>query len=108
MSSLEHQLVDELLEKFRGRKYEHWTDFGDRAVLKANFWEKLEALNQVRLTEKQREHLLDEIVIPNVFAAGKTVRGTNSFIRDDGPSSNFVLIDTVDWCRKVQPDTIRH
>jgi hypothetical protein len=43
-------------------KYEYRPDIRDRAALEANFREKFEALNRVRLTNSEFARLLDEIV----------------------------------------------
>jgi type I restriction enzyme R subunit len=50
-------------------KYEYRPDITNRATLEANFREKFEALNRVRLTDSEFARLLDEIVTPDVFDA---------------------------------------
>jgi|GEM_PF-3050352 len=55
-------------------KYEYRPDITNRATLEANFREKFEALNRVRLTDAEFARLLDEIVTPDVFTASKTLR----------------------------------
>ena len=45
-------------------KYEYRPDITNRATLEANFREKFEALNRVRLTDSEFARLLDEIVTP--------------------------------------------
>lgn len=62
-------------------KYEYRPDIRDRATLEANFREKFEALNRVRLTDAEFARLLEEIVTPDVFTSSKTLRSINSFTR---------------------------
>jgi type I restriction enzyme, R subunit len=50
-------------------KYEYRPDITNRATLEANFREKFESLNRVRLTDAEFARLLDEIVTPDVFTA---------------------------------------
>lgn len=101
MTSPERQLEEELIEKLRGLKYEYREDIQDRATLEKNFREKFESLNRVRLTEGEFQRLLEEIVTPDVFTAARTVRGINSFMRDDGTPLNYTLVNIKDWCKNT-------
>jgi type I restriction enzyme R subunit len=101
MTSDERQLEDELLIKLRSLKYEHRTDIRDRATLEQNFRERFQALNRVNLTDAEFQRLLDGIVTPDVFAAARTLREINSFIRDDGTPLNYTLVNIKDWCKNT-------
>jgi len=92
---IEERFVAKLLEL----KYDYRPDIRDRAALEANFREKFEALNRVRLTDGEFARLLDEIVTPDVFAAAKTLRQINAFSRDDGTPLNYTLVNIRDWCK---------
>ncbi|MCZ2290523.1 MAG: type I restriction endonuclease subunit R [Burkholderiales bacterium] len=85
--------------KLQKLKYEYRDDICDRAALEANFREKFEALNRVRLTDSEFARLLDEIVTPDVFAAARILRGINAFTRDDGTPLNYTLVNIRDWCK---------
>ncbi|MGL5019681.1 MAG: type I restriction endonuclease, partial [Luteolibacter sp.] len=82
-------------------KYEYRPDITNRATLEANFREKFEALNRVRLTDSEFARLLDEIVTPDVFTASKTLRAISSFTRDDGTPLNYTLVNIKDWCKNT-------
>jgi type I restriction enzyme R subunit len=97
----ERRLEAELLAKLRDLKYEHRTDIRDRAALEKNFREKFQALNHVTFTDAEFSRLLDEIVSPDVFTASKTLRGINSFTRDDGTPLNYTLVNIKDWCKNT-------
>jgi type I restriction enzyme R subunit len=101
MSSDERRLEEELLEKLRCLKYEHRTDIRDRAALENNFRKHFEALNHVTLTAAEFARLLDEIVTPDVYAASKTLRNINGFVRDDGTPLNYTLVNIKDWCKNT-------
>src|ERR1035441_1776755 len=101
MTPPERQLEEQLIEKLRSLKYEYRTDIRDRATLERNFREKFEALNRVRLTEGEFPRLLEEIITPDVFAAARTLRERNPFIRDDGTPLNFTLVNIKDWCKNT-------
>ncbi len=101
MTSDERQLEEELVEKLRGLKYEYREDIRDRASLEKNFREKFQALNRVTLTDGEFSRLLDEIVTPDVFTAATTLRGMNSFTRDDGTPLNYTLVNIKDWCKNT-------
>ena len=83
----------------QGLKYDYRHDITDRTALEANFREKFEALNRVRLTDAEFAKLLDQIVTPDVFTASKTLRSINSFTRDDGTPLNYSLVNLKDWCK---------
>ena len=97
----EQQVEYGFIGKLQGLKYEYRPDINNRATLEANFREKFEALNRVRLTDSEFARLLDEIVSPDVFTASKTLRGINSFSRDDGTPLNYTLVNIKDWCKNT-------
>ena len=101
MTSSERQLEEQLVQKLRDLKFEHRPDIRDRAALDLNFREKFQALNHVKLTDDEFQRLLDGIVTPDVFTAAKTLRGINSFIRDDGTPLNYTLVNIKDWCKNA-------
>jgi type I restriction enzyme, R subunit len=77
--------------KLRDLKYEYRPDITNRAMLEANFREKFEALNRVRLT------------------ASKTLRAISSFTRNDGTPLNYTLGISVRaglWSRSSNTSTI--
>src|SRR4051812_30374173 len=101
MTSTERQLEERLIEKLQGLKYNYRADIRDRATLESNFREKFEVLNRVRLTDGEFQRLLDEIITADVFTAARTLRGINSFTRDDGTPLNYTLVNTKDWCKNT-------
>jgi type I restriction enzyme R subunit len=90
-----------LIGKLQDLKYAYRADIRDRAALEANFREKFEALNRVRLTDSEFARLLDEIVTADVFAAAKTLREISAFTRDDGTPLNYSLVNLKDWCKNT-------
>lgn len=99
MTSTESQIERDLIAKLGELKYSCRPDIRDRAALEQNFREKFEALNRVRLTESEFRRLLDGITTPDVFRSAQTLRGTNSFERDDGTPLNYTLVNIKDWCK---------
>lgn len=95
----EGDIEDAFIEKLRDLKYTIRHDITDRASLEANFREKFEALNRVRLTDGEFPRLLEEIITPDVFTAARTLRERNSFTRDDGTPLNYTLVNLRDWCK---------
>ena len=97
----EQDIEDLFIQKLRDLKYTVRPDIHDRASLEANFREKFEALNRVRLTDAEFARLLEEIVTPDVFTAAKTLRQINAFTRDDGTPLNYTLVNIKDWCKNT-------
>tara|TARA_R110000822_G_scaffold32743_11_gene93805 strand:- start:17570 stop:20692 length:3123 start_codon:yes stop_codon:yes gene_type:complete len=88
-----------LIEKLRGLKYTERPDIRDRAALEANFRQKFEALNRVRLTDGEFKRLLEELTIPDVFTAARVLREKSDFTRDDGTPLTYTLVNIKDWCK---------
>ena len=95
----ESQIETEFIDKLSGLKYVIRPDIRDRAALEANFRQKFEALNQVRLSDGEFSRLMDGIVSSDVYTAAKILRERNSFTRDDGTPLNFTLVNIKDWCK---------
>lgn len=96
-SQLEQQFIARLLDL----KYAYRKDIRDRAALERNFRQKFEALNQVALTDDEFARLLGQVVTPDVFTASQTLRSRNTFVRDDGTSLHFTLVNVADWCKNT-------
>lgn len=99
MTSSERILEAELISKLQELKYSYRADIRDRATLEANFREKFQQLNRVKLADEEFARLLEEIVTPDVFTAAQTLRTRNSFIREDGTPLNYTLVNLDDWCK---------
>jgi len=101
MVPAERHLEEQLIEKLQSLKYEYRPGIRDRAALERNFREKFEALNGVRLTDREFARLLEEIVTDDVFTAAGRLRERNSFTRDDDTQLNYTLVNTRDWCKNT-------
>ncbi|MCX8519383.1 MAG: hypothetical protein ORN21_04510, partial [Methylophilaceae bacterium] len=77
LTTAENQIEDPLIKKLEQLKYVYRSDIRDRAALEANFRQKFESLNQVRLTDGELIRLLEEITTPDVFSASRTNRVLN-------------------------------
>ena len=99
MITPERNLEETLVTKLRDLKYEYRADIRDRAALVANFREKFETLNRVKLTDVEFDRLLDQIVTPDVYEAARSLRNRETFIRADGTPLNYTLVNTKDWCK---------
>ena len=101
MTSSERHLEEELISKLSELKYAHREDIRDRATLEANFREKFQQLNRVKLTDEEFQRLLEEIITPDAFGAAQTLRSRNSFTREDGTPLNYTLVNIEDWCKNT-------
>ena len=99
MTTTENQIERDLIATLEDLKYTYRPDIRDRAALEANFREKFEALNRVRLTDSEFQRLLDSVITPDVYNAAQTLRNINSFERDDGTPLNYTLVNIRDWCK---------
>ena len=95
----ESEIEESLVAKLQDLKYVYRDDIRDRAALEANFREKFEALNRVKLTDGEFERLLDQIVTPDVYQAAQTLRNREAFTRDDSTPLYYTLVNITDWCK---------
>lgn len=97
----EQDIETALIEKLRDLKYTERPDIRDRASLEANFRQKFETLNRVRLTDGEFSRLLDDLTIPDVFTAARVLREKNDFTRDDGTPLAYTLVNIKDYIMKL-------
>lgn len=88
-----------LVGRLQDLKYTFRPDIRDLNALEQNFREKFEKLNKVQLTDSEFEKLQTEIIDPDVFTASNSLRKTNTFIREDGKSLHYTLVNIKDWCK---------
>ena len=95
----ESQIEKSFVEKLKGLKYTYRDDIKDKASLEANFRQKFEQLNRVRLSDAEFVRLKESIITPDVFNAAKILRETNTFKRDDDTPLQYTIVNTTDWCK---------
>ncbi len=96
----EKQIEDSFIRKLTEQlKYVYRDDIHDRNALVANFRQKFETLNRVKLSDSEFDRLLEEIINPDVFASSKRLRERNTFTREDGTPLQYTLVNIKDWCK---------
>lgn len=71
-------IEQEFIAKLEGLKYAFRHDIHDRPSLHANFRMKFEALNKVKLSDREFDRLLQQIITPDVFRASGILRERNT------------------------------
>ena len=97
----ESQIEQNLIERLVDLKYTYRAEIADKDALHANFRQKFEELNRVRLSDSEFARLIEEIVTPDVFGASTTLRQVNTLIREDGTPLNYQLVNLKDWCKNT-------
>ncbi|MDO4714907.1 MAG: type I restriction endonuclease subunit R [Bacteroidales bacterium] len=95
----EQKIEEGLIKRLENLKYIYRDDIKDRATLEANFRHKFEQLNAVKLTDREFERLLSEIIKPDVYDASRLLRERNLFLREDGTPLHYTLVNIKDWCK---------
>ena len=85
---LEQQFIGQL----EGLKYAHRPDIRDREALHTNFRGQFESLNRCKLTNKEFDRLLQQIIKADVFLASRSLRERETFEREDGTPLHFELV----------------
>ena len=95
----ESQIEQHFIRHLEGLGYAYCKDIKNRASLEANFRNKFEALNNVRLTDGEFERLMGNIVSSDVYKASKTLRDKVEVIHDDGTTQFYPLVNLQNWCK---------
>ena len=93
---IEASFIRKLTEQL---KYVYRDDIHDRASLEANFRQKFETLNKVKLSDSEFDRLQEEVINPDVFVSSKRLRERNTFTREDGTPLQYTLVNIKDWCK---------
>ena len=99
MIQSEAQLEQQFLLKLQELKYTYRSDIRDLDSLEKNFREKFERLNFVSLSDNEFRKLLQENITADVFTASKHLRQKQTFVRDDGTTFDYSLVNLRDWCK---------
>ena len=99
MIQSEAQLEQQFLEKLQELKYTYRSDIRSLDALERNFREKFERLNFVTLSDDEFRKLLQENITSDVFIAAKHLREKQTFVRNDGTSFDYSLVNLRDWCK---------
>lgn len=99
MIQSEAQLEQQFIEKLQELNYTYRSDIRSLDALERNFREKFERLNFVSLTDDEFRKLLQENVTADVFTASKHLREKQTFVRNDGTSFDYSLVNLRDWCK---------
>lgn len=95
----ESQIEKSFIEKLKDLKYVYREDIKDKASLEANFRQKFEKLNRVRLSDTEFSRLKESLITSDVFEAAKALREINTFKRDDDTPLQYTIVNTIDWCK---------
>ena len=99
MIQSEAQLEQQFIEKLQELNYTYRSDIRTLDALERNFREKFERLNYVTLSDDEFRKLLQENITSDVFTAAKHLREKQTFVRNDGTTFDYSLVNLRDWCK---------
>ena len=99
MIQSEAQLEQQFLNKLQEMNYTYRSDIHDLDALEKNFRQKFERLNFVSLSDDEFRKLLQENITSDVFAVSKRLREKQTFVRSDGTTFDYSLVNLRDWCK---------
>lgn len=99
MIKSEAQLEQQFIEKLQELNYTYRKDIHTLDALERNFREKFERLNYVTLSDDEFRKLLQENITSDVFTAAKHLREKQTFVRNDGTTFDYSLVNLRDWCK---------
>lgn len=73
----------------------------DSSVLVANLKSQLEAFNQIAISDKEYESILNHLAKGNVFEKAKTLRGRFQFTNDAGEPTYIRFFNSEDWTKNL-------
>lgn len=95
----ENKIEQDFIEKLQDLKYIYRPDIRDKESLDQNFRQKFQELNHINLSDAEFARLQDSIITGDVYNSAKILREKNSFIKDDGTSLHYTLVNIKDWCK---------
>ena len=95
----EAQIEQQFLNKLKEMNYTYRSDIRNLDVLERNFRQKFERLNFVTLSDDEFRKLIQENVTSDVFTASKRLREKQTFVRNDGTTFDYSLVNLRDWCK---------
>ena len=95
----EKEIEQRFLSNLQDLKYHYREDIKDKHSLEANFREKFDRLNNVKLSNQEFDRLKQQIISTDVFKASKRLREINTFDREDGTSLHYMLVNIEQWCK---------
>ncbi|NDK56821.1 type I restriction endonuclease subunit R [Pontibacter fetidus] len=96
----EQVLEDNLVKQLQGLGYSYVAIKDEQALL-ANLKTQLEKHNQVSLTEKEFERVLNHLNKGNVFDRAKVLRDKMQLTKDDGTSVYLEFLQQEHWCQNL-------
>lgn len=99
MIQIEAQLEQQFIEKLQELKYTYRSDIRDLDSLEQNFREKFQRLNYVTLSDDEFRKLLQQNISSDVFSVSKHLREKQTFVRNDGTTFEYSLVNIRDWCK---------
>lgn len=100
MIQSEAQLEQQFIEKLRvDLNYKYLDYIHDLDSLNRNFRKHFQRLNYVTLSDDEFEKLLKDNISPDVFTVSKHLREKQTFVRNDGTSFDYSLVNLRDWCK---------
>lgn len=99
MIQSEAQLEQQFIEKLQELKYTYRSDIHNLETLEENFRKKFERLNFVSLSDDEFRKLLQENISSDVFTVSKHLREKQTFVRNDGTTFDYSLVNLRDWCK---------
>ncbi|GAB3203309.1 type I restriction enzyme R subunit [Pontibacter aydingkolensis] len=96
----EQVLEDNLVKQLQGLGYSYVTIKDEKALL-ANLKRQLEKHNQVSLTDKEFERVLNHLNKGNVFDRAKVLRDKMQLTKDDGTSVYLEFLQQEHWCQNL-------
>ncbi len=94
----EQTLEQNLIKQLRGMEYEV-ASIQDETVLLSNLKSQLEKHNQITISDKEFNKVLNHLNSGNVFDRAKILRDKMHLIRDDGTSAYIEFINQKAWCQ---------
>lgn len=94
----EQTLENNLIAQLQGMKYERVV-INDEALLVNNLKTQIEKHNQIRLSDKEFDKILNHLNKGSIFERSKTLRDRFHLVRDDNTSAYIEFFNQKQWCQ---------
>ena len=95
----ENKLENDFIDKLKAQGYTYLAEVNTIESLHQNFRRHIEKNNDIKLSKREFDNMLNEIITDDVFKNTERLHDKYTLKRDDNSTLNITLYNTREWCK---------